>query len=266
MGEGSASSKSVSQDSQRAFLDLGGKLLAYASDVQSLISPEAILNDIHQILKSALNLNCMGAFRFPPNVSDWDALELGKTVFLHKSVPKGFWEEWRQRAPNHNPTLYFQSRLSLAPVTLTEMLAILAPIGGDRWGIELALKYRIRDAFICPVGGRWLVLFWSDRVLTRILTEPLRIVIFAAASFAVVRLDKLVETRAEREGAYTPLTPRELAVIRLLSLGKSIHEITGHLGLGEETIRTHLKKAKAKLGAQNLAQLVALAMRQRLIV
>jgi LuxR family quorum sensing-dependent transcriptional regulator len=266
MGEGSALSKYVSEGGQRAFLDLGGKLLAYAGDVQSFTSPEAVLNNLHQILKSDLNLNCMGALRFPPNVSDWDALELGKTVFLHKSVPKGFWEEWRQRAPNHDPALYFQSRLSLAPITLTEMLGILAPIGADRWGFELALKYRIRDAFICPLGGRWLVLFWSEKVLTGILTEPLRIVIFAAASFAAMRLEKLIEIRAEREGAYTPLTPRELAVIRLLSLGKSIRDITVHLGLGEETIRTHLKKAKAKLGAQNLAQLVALAMRHRLIV
>jgi DNA-binding CsgD family transcriptional regulator len=265
MAEASALAKSVSQARPQADLDLGAKLLAYATDVQSLTSPEVVLDTLHRITNSALNLNFLGACRLPPNVGDWDALLLGKTVFVHKSA-RGFWEEWRQRAPHHNPALYFQSRLSLAPITLTEMLSMLAPTGADRWGIELGLKYKIRDGFICPVGGRWLLLFWSERVLTKVLTEPLRILIFAAASFAAMRLEKLVETQAEREGAYTWLTPRETAVIRLLSLGKSIREISKHLGLGEETVRTHLKKAKAKLGAQNLAQVVAQAMRHRLIV
>jgi LuxR family quorum sensing-dependent transcriptional regulator len=42
-------------------------------------------------------------------------------------------------------------------------------------------------------------------------------------------------------------------------------EIAEVLGVGEETVRSHQKKAQAKLGARNRAQAVAEAVRQRLI-
>jgi len=61
------------------------------------------------------------------------------------------------------------------------------------------------------------------------------------------------------------LTPRELAVLRLASAGAPQREIAQALGLGEETVRTHLKKAQIKLGARNRTHTVADAMRQNLI-
>jgi len=266
MGPVTALAKASKPEDHQRVSDLGAKLLAYATDVQSLGTAEAVLDGLHRITSPALKLNVLGAGRLPLEVCDWDSFQLGMTVFKHTSAPKGWWEEWRQRAPHHNPAGYFLARLSLAPVTRTEMLRALAPIGADRWEFELAMKYGMRDEFICPVGGRWLVIFWSARVLTKILAEPLRIMIFAAASFAAVRLEQLQETRAERDGAYTRLTSREQAVLRLLSMGRSTHEIADGLGLGEETVRTHLKKFKAKLGARSQAQAVAQAMRQRLII
>ncbi|MGO8954588.1 MAG: response regulator transcription factor [Rhodomicrobium sp.] len=265
MGEATALAKAIKPEIQ-GVLDLGEKLLTYATDVQSLTTPEAVLNGLHRITSPALKLNLLGAGRLPLEVCNWDAFQLGTTVFVHQSAPKGWWEEWLERAPHHNPAAYFLARLALAPVARTEMLRMLAPIGADRWEFELAMKYGMRDEFICPVGGRWLIILWSARVLTPVLTEPLRIEIFAAASFAAMRLEQLLETRAERHGAYTRLTPRERAVIRLLSLGKSTQEIAEQLGIGEETVRTHLKNLKAKLGVRNQSHAVAQAMRQRLII
>ncbi len=46
----------------------------------------------------------------------------------------------------------------------------------------------------------------------------------------------------------TRLTPRELAVLRMVSMGHQSSDIAKALGLGEETVRSHLKKAQAKLG------------------
>ncbi|MGO9486081.1 MAG: LuxR C-terminal-related transcriptional regulator [Rhodomicrobium sp.] len=266
MEHATALAKAIEPDSFQGVSDLSAKLLTYATDVQSLATPDAVLDGLHKITSPALKLNLLGAGRLPLKVCDWDALQLGTTVFLHKSAPSGWWEEWLQRAPNHNPAGYFLARMALAPVTRSEMLRRLAPIGADRWEFELAMKFGMRDEFICPVGGRWLVMFWSARVLTKVLTEPLRITIFAAASFAAMRLEQLLDTRAERDGAYTRLTPRELAAIRLLSFGHSTQEIAKLLGLGKETVRTHLKNVKAKLGAQSQAQAVAQAMRQRLVI
>ncbi len=233
MGHAPALAKATKPEIQDV-LDVGAKLLAYASDVHSLTTPEAVLNGLHRITSLALRLNLIGAGRLPVNVSDWDTFQLGTTVFIHQSAPKGWWEEWLERAPHHNPAAYFLARLALAPVTRTEMLQMLAPIGADRWEFELATKYAMRDEFICPVGGRWLVIFWSRRVLTPVLTEPLRIVIFAAASFAAMRLEQLIETHAERHGAYTRLTPRERAVIIFFPWESRLKRSRNNWGLGKK--------------------------------
>ncbi len=258
--------KAMKPNGSEAVSDLGAKLLSYSAHVESFTSPLAVLRGLHEITSPALNLNVLLAMRFPRQVCDWEAMRPGTNVFLHESAPSGWWEEWLSRARYQNPVIYFMGRMSLAPYTWSEMLHVLAPVGADRWGIELGLKYRLRDGFVCPIGGRWLVMFWSSRMLTNIITEPLRIMIFAAASFAAMRLDQLIETEAETGGSYTPLTPRELAVIRLLSWGKSLREIAADLRLGEETVRTHLKKAKKKLGVRTQTYAVAKAMRQHLIV
>jgi DNA-binding CsgD family transcriptional regulator len=51
----------------------------------------------------------------------------------------------------------------------------------------------------------------------------------------------------------------------LVSLGKGTHEIAKLLGIGEETVRSHLKKVQAKLGVCNRAHAAAEAVRQQLI-
>ena len=66
-------------------------------------------------------------------------------------------------------------------------------------------------------------------------------------------------------GKRSRLTPRELAVLRLLSMGRRTEEIAKVLDLGEETVRSHLKKVQGKLGVRNRAQAAAEAVRQQLI-
>ena len=51
----------------------------------------------------------------------------------------------------------------------------------------------------------------------------------------------------------------------MLAIGKRPAEIANHLGLGDETVRSHIKKAQAKLGSCSPIQSVAHAMRMRLI-
>jgi DNA-binding CsgD family transcriptional regulator len=89
--------------------------------------------------------------------------------------------------------------------------------------------------------------------------------LFAAASFAAIRLDRLVGSVLTPEQPGRLVTPRELAVLRLLSIGVPFKEAAEKLGLGEETVRTHLKKAQLKLGVRNRTHAVAEALRQHLI-
>ena len=54
-------------------------------------------------------------------------------------------------------------------------------------------------------------------------------------------------------------------MLRSMSIGRQIKDTAEYLGLGEETVRSHLKKAEVKLGVNNRTHAVAQAIRQRLI-
>jgi len=75
------------------FPDLQAGLIDYASRVDQLRSPDEVLNELHAITTRTLPLSVLGAARFPVKSGDWDAIELGRSAFLHESVPKGWWEE-----------------------------------------------------------------------------------------------------------------------------------------------------------------------------
>lgn len=61
------------------------------------------------------------------------------------------------------------------------------------------------------------------------------------------------------------LTERELDVLRLLAEGLPHEEIGRRLGIGSETVRTHVRKASDRLGASTRTQAVATALRLGLI-
>ena len=242
---------------------LAEKLLNYSCDVPNAKTPKEVLDGLHAITSKRLHLNVLVAIRFPERVTDLQSLVIGKTVFLHDLAPKGWWDEWIRQTPHKLPIGYMLARMSLGPHTATESLQMLEPIGADRWGFELALKHGVRDMFSCPVGGRWLVTFWSAAPLGKEFTDGERIMIFAAASFAALRLDQLAPLSPPSPDYI--LTPRELAVLRLLSAGMPFKEMAQYLGIGEETVRTHLKKLQLKLGVRNRTHAVAEALRRHLI-
>jgi LuxR family quorum sensing-dependent transcriptional regulator len=247
-----------------ALRELGDKLLSAAVEVIGLDTPEAILDRLDRVTYPSLDLRALAATRFPFKASDWSSRTVSRNTFLHSAAPKSWWEEWNAKRHHHLPIGYMMARAALGPHTFSESLQALQPIGADRWGFDLALKYGVRDGLFCPVGGRWLIAFWSSKPLR--LAPAARVMVFAAASFAAMRLEQLVDPDPEGGGAMARLTPRELAVLRLFSFGSSVAESARLLGLGEETIRTHAKSAQTKLGARNRAHAIAEAIRQHLLV
>lgn len=245
--------------------DLQARLLDYAARVDELRSPSEVLDELHAITAREQQLPVLGAARFPVKSGDWDAVQLGKSAFLHREVPEHWWEEYSALARGRFRPVLFLASSSLTAYTWTEARRLFQPIGVDQSSLDLALKHGMRDGFTCPVGGRWVVGFWSRRELSNVLTRPMRIVLYAAASFAALRLEQLVAPDPTIFGTRGHLTPRELAVLRLVSTGAAFREVAQALGLGEETVRSHLKKAQTKLGARSRTQAVAEAMRQRLI-
>ena len=55
------------------------------------------------------------------------------------------------------------------------------------------------------------------------------------------------------------------AAPQLLTEGNRVAETANLLGLGQETVRSHLKKAQVKLGVHDRTHAVVQAMRQHLI-
>jgi len=61
------------------------------------------------------------------------------------------------------------------------------------------------------------------------------------------------------------LTERELAILRLLSLGRTTHQIAGELYISVATVRTHVQHVLGKLQCHSRLEAVLHAVRQRLI-
>lgn len=70
------------------------------------------------------------------------------------------------------------------------------------------------------------------------------------------------DSRSAVARRYSRLTPRELAVLRQLTLGRTNKEISGILDIAETTVKTHLKNILEKLHARNRLQAALLAMHE----
>jgi DNA-binding CsgD family transcriptional regulator len=228
-------------------------------------TPTGVLDSLDEFASKLLPVNALGVGRMPQRTSDWRSIELGKDVFLHSSAPLDWWNEYATKAAQGYDPGIMMAKSSLVAYTWTETMQMLDPIGIDRWPYELALKYGIRDALTCCIGQRWLVAYWSRQVLSNLLSPPLRMLLIAAAGFAALRLEQIIGEDPRRVGNRPPITARELSTLRLVSLGKGTNEIAKLLGIGEETVRSHLKKVQAKLGVCNRAHAAAEAVRLQLI-
>lgn len=252
-------------DSARIEHIMRGNLVEYTAQVGQYSTPASVLDALDQAIVQDTTLMVMGAKRFGVNVRDRENLKVGENVFLHKSVPEGWWDEYYVLSQKAFAPVITMARHCLAPFTWSECLRMFEPIGVDRWAYELGLKYGIRDGLTCPVGARWVVVYWSRKVLSNSLSPQLRALLFMAANFAAIRLEQVVAPDAKRIGKQVTLTPRELSVLRLASNGHRTRKIAQLLELGEETVRSHIKKAQTKLGVRDRLHAVAEALRQQLI-
>ena len=146
---------------------LGAEMLRFAANLDQLTKCGDVLDALHAVTHAHSRISVLGAALLPVRWGDWTTVEKGKTVFLHDSVPKGWWDEWLELSRTHPGPSLALARLSLAPFSWSEMMRKLEPLGIDRLPMELALKYGMRDGLTCPVGGRWVVTYWSRSVLDR---------------------------------------------------------------------------------------------------
>ena len=81
----------------------------------------------------------------------------------------------------------------------------------------------------------------------------------------------VIRTAAAPEAAPPPVRPsrgptaRERQILGMLAGGDTDVQVAGKLELSPATVQTHVRNAKAKLGARTRAQAVAMALRDGLI-
>lgn len=91
-----------------------------------------------------------------------------------------------------------------------------------------------------------------------------------AAGYCYVQAEvtaPLLEQVAGRVPSPAPpeLTDRERDVLRLVAAGQANRQIAAHLGIGEATVKAHLREAFARLNAVNRAEAVATALQRGLL-
>jgi hypothetical protein len=78
--------------------------------------PYEVLDALDSFVRDFLRLplHPLGAAPLPLQVADWAATRIGKDVFLHSSVPKGWWEQYRDMAGREHDPNVMMARSSLA--------------------------------------------------------------------------------------------------------------------------------------------------------
>jgi DNA-binding CsgD family transcriptional regulator len=77
--------------------------------------------------------------------------------------------------------------------------------------------------------------------------------------------EKLVILLGQGDQPISGLSPKECAVLALVAAGRNDTEIAEALGVQPSTVKTHVARARTKLGASTRAEAVALALRGGLI-
>jgi DNA-binding NarL/FixJ family response regulator len=82
---------------------------------------------------------------------------------------------------------------------------------------------------------------------------------------AAIAQENFLDPGVPPKGSRGKLTQRQRQILQLLANGESTTVAARELDLSEETIKTHMKNALARLGAKNRTHAVAIALRESLI-
>jgi PAS domain S-box-containing protein len=111
-------------------------------------------------------------------------------------------------------------------------------------------RFTVEAALVCADGGTVAVQWGAS---TEVVTGN-RLVL--AVALTTSRWGRHFRAAGEPAEA-TTLSARQREIVHLVALGLSGPEIADELQIGEETVRTHVRSAKARLGARSRAHLVA---------
>lgn len=119
------------------------------------------------------------------------------------------------------------------------------------------------------VSGRYFVTFKDQSTLWVLYAAQANalpgqhLIVFVPADWPGDELEEMTPSGDTEAGG--SLSQRQLDVLRLVAVGASATQIAQELSISEATVRTHVKNILGRLGANNRAHAVALAMTQGLL-
>lgn len=179
-------------------------------------------------------------------------------------MPAGMVEGYDELGLLKNSQIFQTLRRSTVPITLDTLASHdTRPSGEAEAAIRFFAGYNMTTAAFFPVHGpggtRAVFAFLGSRnQLTHAETGELGVL--TAHAFSTYTNLKNASREAE-----AGLTPRELEAIHWVANGKTSSEIASILSLSEHTVNTYINNAIRKLDCVNRTQLVAKALRLRLI-
>ena len=177
--------------------------------------------------------------------------------FLYVDTPKKLLaaldEEW---PPPRNPALR-HTRAVLKPFAMSEVENRFSVLGFD-WRRYLPSSLRAGDALVVPITDGKLdavALFAGAEPQMRPLARAL---LQVAAQYAFQRARKRVSAASYSSQPASIVSKRERDCFRQAAMGKGDADIARMLGISLRTVRFHFANAKAKLGAANRSEAIAM--------
>jgi DNA-binding NarL/FixJ family response regulator len=130
---------------------------------------------------------------------------------------------------------------------------ILFTVDESRASISEAIQAGVSGYLLKDVGA-------DELVNAARLALQGKAVIHPALTQAFIEEVRLVDRRPE-----APLSRREIEILQKVAYGSTTKEVADSLGISPHTVKTHLERIFEKLGANDRAQAVAIAIRRGLV-
>lgn len=134
-----------------------------------------------------------------------------------------------------------------------ETRVILFTVDESRASIAEAIQAGVSGYLLKDVGV-------SELINAARLAMEGKAVIHPTLTQAFIEEVRLVDRRPE-----APLSRREIEILQRVAYGATTKEVADQLGISFHTVKTHLERIFEKLGANDRAQAVAIAIRQGLV-
>ena len=241
------------------------RLPLFIEEIEGLNHFIDVLNALDRHIARPQRADVYAAWRSTINDRDSSYL-LGRNVFVHASVPKGFYPEFVRAYTHYGHTpMALHARLNATPTLLTwhDHRQRLKLTGDGLWFHELAERYGMLDGLYCS-HWQWTIGFWAPTIFKP--TDDDRKILDIAAYFAAARMEQLMAARKKKlDSVHATLSPREQLSLIRYSLGDSEQEIADRLGVSTGRVNNLLNAARKKLKAKSRPHAVRIAVLARMI-